>query len=94
MASARSPGGGYRLGYGAQEEYLHRRSDTFRFTTAAGFKWYPIHGKCVVSDGVTILRGPASDGYPFMEEPFTVTDLVCRCQPPSAHLQSQVCRPM
>eukprot|EP00969_Alexandrium_andersonii_P220080 9720066-Alexandrium_andersonii.AAC.1 len=31
MASSRNPGGGVRIGKGAQEENLHRRTDAFRF---------------------------------------------------------------
>ena len=77
MASARSPGGGYRLGHGAQEEDLHRRSDAFRFTSEAASKFYPIHQKCVVSEGVTNMRGPSTDGYAFLEEPFQVTMISC-----------------
>lgn len=75
MASAHSPGGGFRSGAGAQEENLFRRSDLFKFLHPSA---YPIKDTaCLVSPGVTILRGKEQDGYPFLEKTFPVTVLTC-----------------
>lgn len=75
MASPHSPGGGFRSGAGAQEENLFRRSNLFNFLHP---RQYPIKDTaCLVSPGVTILRGKEQDGYPFLEKPFPVTVLTC-----------------
>lgn len=75
MACAGQPGGGVKHGAGAQEENLHRRTDAFRFTM--GQEWcYPIADSvCLVSPGVTVLRGPESEGYKWLEKPYKVTML-------------------
>eukprot|EP00969_Alexandrium_andersonii_P221445 9780553-Alexandrium_andersonii.AAC.1 len=65
MAAARSPGGGVDKGAGAQEEDLHRRTDAWRFLRRQHHRGpdapglYPIHlGRCLLSSGVTVFRGP------------------------------------
>ena len=87
MASARSPGGGVQQGAGAQEEDLHRRTDLCRFTLLQSTGRYPIpvHG-CLVSEGVTILRGPEEEGYPWLRrnamQKVCVISCVALCLPP------------
>ena len=76
MANAQNPGGGVRSGKGAQEENLHRRTDAFRFLEQQP-KNYPIPpDACLVSPGVTVLRGAEADGYPF-RPPFRITLISC-----------------
>lgn len=70
MANARTPGGGWTSGAGAQEENLHRRSDLFQFLDVNGGHLYPIpdHG-ALFSPNVCFFRGPESEGYPFLAAP-------------------------
>jgi hypothetical protein len=96
MANARTPGGGFRRGCGAQEENMHRRSDLHLYledTSAWEHAWaprtsggrrsltacrantafYPIPDDAVLySRDVRVFRGPESDGYPTLSEPFSV----------------------
>lgn len=74
MANANNPGGGYLGGAGAQEENLFRRSNCNNFLdpTRKGYnpEIYPIPligGHYV--PGVTVFRGPESEGYPLLPEP-------------------------
>merc|ERR1712232_147891 len=58
MASAYAPGGGFREGAGGEEENLHRRTDTHRFTVQQAEGKYPIPGDaCLLSREVTVMRG-------------------------------------
>jgi len=73
MANARTPGGGYRSGSGAQEENLHRRSNYFQHLEDPGRLWkerswyYPISEfGAVYSPSVLVVRGKEHDGYPFI----------------------------
>lgn len=80
MAAADCPGGGFRSGAGAQEENLHRRTDAYRFTEQQRRGNYPIpEDACLVSEDVTVLRGPESQGYPFLthEDAFSVCLISC-----------------
>eukprot|EP00969_Alexandrium_andersonii_P359734 15453857-Alexandrium_andersonii.AAC.1 len=81
MASSRHPGGGVRDGKGAQEENLHRRMDAFRFLEQQVQDipdLYPIPPEsCLVSQQVTVFRGPESEGYPFLPSPFTISLISC-----------------
>eukprot|EP00969_Alexandrium_andersonii_P358550 15451233-Alexandrium_andersonii.AAC.1 len=81
MASSTKPGGGVRGGNGAQEENLHRRTDAFRFLEQQvqdTADLYPIPSEgCLVSRGVTVFRGPESEGYPFLPSPFTISLISC-----------------
>ena len=80
MASATSPGGGYKWGAGAQEENLHRRSDVFRFTDMHPDKHrlYPMSpDECLIHKDVTIIRGSEAGGYPWLDQPFQVTVISC-----------------
>jgi uncharacterized protein (TIGR02452 family) len=66
MANAFHPGGGVCDGVGAQEENLHRRTDLHRYTVMQR-RNYPIRqDACLLSEGVTIMRGSEKDGYPFL----------------------------
>ena len=68
MACASRAGGGVWSGHGAQEENLHRRSDLSRFLYEQQDLLYPIPRQhCLLSRGVTILRGSEQEGYPFFE---------------------------
>ena len=87
MASARRPGGGVTSGAGAQEENLHRRSDTWKFLHAQRMTYYPIPREaCLLSRGVTIFRGSEAAGYP-LEEPFQV-DVISSAAPAHPPLDS------
>ena len=78
MANSKNAGGGFRSGAGAQEENIHRRSDVFRFLWGRRHALYPIKtGEAIMSEGVTVFRGPEESGYPFMEKPFQVTVISC-----------------
>ena len=78
MANAKNAGGGFRSGAGAQEENIHRRSDMFRFLWGRKNALYPLKmGEAIISEGVTVFRGPEESGYPFMEKPFQVTIISC-----------------
>lgn len=71
-------GGGYKEGAGAQEENLHRRSDTYRFLEQKGRKLYPIPDDgCLLSRNVTVFRGSEKDGYPFLDRPFRASIISC-----------------
>jgi hypothetical protein len=84
MANQYTPGGGFRSGCGAQEENLHRRSDLCCFLedtrawvpppgTSGDFAFYPIPDDAVLySPGVRVFRGPESQGYPMLRQPFSV----------------------
>eukprot|EP00002_Diphylleia_rotans_P039766 TRINITY_DN9308_c0_g1_i1.p1 TRINITY_DN9308_c0_g1~~TRINITY_DN9308_c0_g1_i1.p1 ORF type:complete len:912 (+),score=166.86 TRINITY_DN9308_c0_g1_i1:555-3290(+) len=80
LASAYSPGGGYKNGDAAQEEVLMRRSN---YCTSLDSAWcsrnpstksenYPLseYGGAFTED-VTVFRGPEKDGYEFMQVPFS-----------------------
>ena len=78
MANSKNAGGGFRSGAGAQEENIHRRSDVFRFLWGRRHALYPIKtGEAIMSEGVTVFRGPEESGYPFLEKPFRVTIISC-----------------
>ena len=78
MANEKNAGGGFRSGAGAQEENLHRRSDMFRFLWGRRNVLYPLEtGEAIISEGVTVFRGPEESGYPFLEKPFRVTIISC-----------------
>ena len=78
MANEKNAGGGFRSGAGAQEENLHRRSDIFRFLWGRRNALYPFKtGEAIISEGVTVFRGPEESGYPFLEKPFRVTIISC-----------------
>ena len=78
MASARHPGGGYRNGAGAQEEYLFRTTsymyaleDVDRMASERRWK-YPIPPRGgIYSPDVTVLRGSEADGFPLLAAPYT-----------------------
>lgn len=88
MASSTTPGGGVIRGAGAQEEYLFRCSDYFRFLYqyASNFDCrkygiepnkhhsYPLQGDSagIFSHGVTIFRSNESKGYALIENPWKV----------------------
>ncbi len=70
MACAKGPGGGVRMGAGAQEEDLFRRTDMSRHS-APYYKStpYPLADSdpitAMITEGVTVLRGSEKKGYPF-----------------------------
>ena len=83
MASRRKPGGGVLGGAGAQEENIFRRSDLFMSlygysSETSGYgadfaeQGYPLDRDLggIYSPGVSVFRGPESDGYPLLEQPF------------------------
>jgi len=77
MANPTEPGGGWMTGAAAQEEDLIRRSDYslgFRGGGVAGqMAKYPIKMfGGILTEEVSIFRGPEQEGYPFLAEPFTV----------------------
>ena len=88
MASARNPGGGVARGAGAQEEYLFRCSDYYRFLYqyASSFDCrkygiepnrhhtYPLQGDSagIFSHGVTIFRSNEASGYALIGNPWKV----------------------
>ena len=85
MASRQNPGGGVYTGAGAQEENLFRRTNLFqsmyRFAPYAedyGVKMicraYPLDKNFggVFSPKVTVFRGLEKDGYPLLENPFSI----------------------
>eukprot|EP00969_Alexandrium_andersonii_P180906 7994121-Alexandrium_andersonii.AAC.1 len=66
MASRCKPGGGVKIGHGAQEENFHRRSDLVRFLEQQNWdrKFYPIPDRgCLLSRDATVFRGVEQDGY-------------------------------
>ena len=100
MANAKSAGGGFRSGAGAQEENIYRRSDAHRFLWCRRDALYPLKtGEVIISKGVTVFRGLEESGYPFLEHPFQVTILSCAAmsQPPlrtRGHVASSDFSPM
>ncbi|RUP16545.1 hypothetical protein BC936DRAFT_139523, partial [Jimgerdemannia flammicorona] len=76
MASATSPGGGYRRGDGAQEENIFRRSNYFLSLDD------PMNPRCptypiaefggIYTPDVTIFRDSEDSGYAFRRTPFTM----------------------
>lgn len=88
MASASNPGGGVARGAGAQEEYLFRCTDYFRFLYqyASSFDCrkygiepnrrhtYPLKGDSagIFSHGVTVFRSNEASGYALIAEPWKV----------------------
>lgn len=88
MASAGNPGGGVYNGAGAQEEYLFRCSDYYRFLfqyartfspLEYGIKPNPTHRYPldsnfggVFSHGITVFRDRESAGYALIEQPWKV----------------------
>ena len=88
MASDSNPGGGVARGAGAQEEYLFRCSDYYRFLYqyASSFDCrkygiepnrhhtYPLKGDSagIFSHGVTIFRSNESKGYALVDSPWQV----------------------
>lgn len=85
MANRQNPGGGVMNGAGAQEEYLFRCSDYYRFLyrykdyasqygLSRARESYPMdrnHGG-IFSCGVTVFRGPEEEGYPLLDAPWKV----------------------
>ena len=85
MASRQNPGGGVRNGAGAQEEYLFRCSNYYRFlyryasyAQEYGLKkshyQYPLDRNYggIYTPSVTIFRGNEKSGYPLLEKPWQV----------------------
>ena len=86
MADSWNPGGGVEGGAGAQEENLFRRTNLFQslyqFDKDFGAKYgivqanqqYPLDRNFggVYSPGVTVFRGLEKEGYPLLEQPFSV----------------------
>lgn len=88
MASASNPGGGVYGGAGAQEEYLFRCSDYYRFLFQYAISFdcmqygippcsqyrYPLDRNFggIFSHGVTIFRGTETCGYPLIDIPWQV----------------------
>jgi uncharacterized protein (TIGR02452 family) len=76
MASAHSPGGGYKNGAGAQEENLHRRTNLYQCLENVDHldenrQWsYPIpeFGGIFTTDAV-VIRGSEDKGYPWLQNP-------------------------
>ena len=71
MANRRKPGGFVKKGGDSQEEELYRRTDisktTDRFLRNEG---YPCSNEdtVMVQTGITIMRGPEKEGYPFLND--------------------------
>lgn len=88
MASAGNPGGGVARGAGAQEEYLFRCSDYYRFLYQYACHFdcrsygiepnqrhsYPMRGDHagIFSHGVTVFRSNEANGYALLEHPWRV----------------------
>ena len=83
MANRQTPGGGVYGGAGAQEEHLFRSSDYFRslyqYAPFAGQygvthapESYPLDRDFggVFSRDVTVFRGPETEGYPLLAQPW------------------------
>lgn len=86
MASASNPGGGVYGGAGAQEEYLFRCSDYYRFLFQYAINFdcrsygitpnaqhrYPLDRNFggVYTHGVTIFRDTVAKGYPLIDQPW------------------------
>ncbi len=71
MADRSTPGGGVRRGAGAHEGEMCRRTDLLRHTAryAQQKERYPLEVEeesAMMHEGVTIIRGPNADGYPFL----------------------------
>jgi len=74
MASAKSPGGGYMSGAGAQEENLFRRSSYCKQLTAP----YPLRNCNVVyTPDVCVFRDTEAKGYRLLEDPIPVAFIAC-----------------
>jgi uncharacterized protein (TIGR02452 family) len=85
LASRRNPGGGVRDGLGAQEENLFRRTNLFRamyqfaryaecYGLKRSFYQYPMDRNWggVYTPQATVIKGPESEGYPLLDEPYKV----------------------
>lgn len=86
MASFKQPGGGVLKGSAAQEENLCRRTNLYqsifkyhigqasKFNIKPDDKQYPLplNNGAIYSPQITVFRGTESDGYPFLDSPFTV----------------------
>ena len=72
MASAEFPGGGICWGGGSQEEDLHRRTNLHKFLDEQRHAVYPLDDNVLLSRNVAVFRGPETEGYPFLLEPFAV----------------------
>lgn len=88
MANAGNPGGGVYKGAGAQEEYLFRCSDYYRFLFQYASKFssleygitpsptyrYPLDSNFggIFSRGITVFRDKESAGYALIEQPWKV----------------------
>lgn len=86
MASASNPGGGVYSGAGAQEEYLFRCTDYYRFLFQYAISFdcrsygiapnpqhrYPLDRNFggVYTHGVTIFRDTEAKGYPLIDKPW------------------------
>lgn len=73
MANSESPGGGIAWGAGSQEEHLHRRTNLHKFLYEQRDGIYPLNDKVLLSRNVVVFRGPETEGYPFLDEPFAVS---------------------
>lgn len=85
LANRQNPGGGVIKGSGAQEEYLFRCSDYFRslyqfapyaeqYDITSSVNSYPMDRNYggIFSPNITIFRGPEEDGYPLLNQPWSV----------------------
>ena len=85
MASRQNPGGGVYTGAGAQEENLFRRTNLFQsmYRYAPYAEDYGVQRVChgypldknfggIFSPNVTVFRGLEKDGYPLLENPFSI----------------------
>ena len=87
MASRRMPGGGVLTGAGAQEENLFRRTNLFQslypfkeelareYLVEPREEQYPIERfeGGIYSPTIVVFRGPESEGYPLLANPFPVS---------------------
>ena len=87
MASRRMPGGGVLTGAGAQEENLFRRTNLFQslypfkeelareYLVEPREEQYPIERfeGGIYSPTIVVFRGPESEGYPLLTNPFPVS---------------------